>query len=67
LIPPQEAGILTADTRVEVRVDGRECDPAFIRLRLEREGESFALAENPLEVMVQRNVRTVDAERNQHA
>ena len=40
---------------------------AFIRLRLEREGESFALAENPLEVMVQRNVRTVDAERNQHA
>jgi hypothetical protein len=39
----------------------------FIRLRLEREGESFALAENPLEGTVQRNVRTVDAERNQHA
>jgi len=40
---------------------------AFIHPRLERKGDSFALAENPLEGTGQRNVPTVDAERNQHA
>ena len=40
---------------------------AFTRLRLDREGGSFALAENPLKGPVQRNGRTVDAERNQRA